>query len=286
MIVGFLASVLGMVLGSFAGAQVWRLRARQLKEDMMAGEPYSKREYKQLSVLMGRKQKEDRSLCLQCKHTLAWYDLLPLASWLSTRGKCRYCKKPIGYFEPSMELIMALFSVVSYVLWPWDILGTWPLLVVWLMAGMVLLIMAAYDTKWQLLPDIANYSYIVLSVAFVVLRVWLVGDVTAVSLVGSLTILAGLYMMLFVVSRGAWVGFGDVKLCVGLALFLADWKLAFLALFLANFLGCLMVIPGLVSKKLSASSQVAFGPLLMIGMFISFFTGSYAIELLMGFSIV
>ncbi|MFZ1243140.1 MAG: prepilin peptidase [Candidatus Saccharimonas sp.] len=285
-VIGGMLVILGAVLGSFAGAQVWRLRARQLEEDKNAGESYDKKEYARLKILIGRKQKDDRSLCLHCKHTLAWYDLIPIVSWLATKGKCRYCKRSIGYFEPTMEIVMALFSIVSYILWPWDISGTWPLFIVWMVAGVTLLIMAAYDAKWQLLPDIANYAFIGLSVAFILLRVYFVGDVSTLSLVGSLAMLAGLYLALFMISRGAWIGFGDVKLCIGLALFLADWKLAFLALFLANLLGCFMVIPGLLSKKLTASSQVAFGPLLMAGMVISFLLGSYILELLMGFSIV
>ena len=49
-----------------------------------------------------------------------------------------------------------------------------------------------------------------------------------------------------------------------LALLLADWRLAFLTLFLANVIGCLVVIPGMLSKKLTRKSHVPFGPMLII----------------------
>src|SRR6476661_6297359 len=101
-------TVIGLVMGSFAGAQVWRLRARQLVEDSSNGESVDSHELKRLRPLTGRKTSEDRSQCLSCGHTLAWYDLVPLASWASTQGKCRYCKKPIGKFEPFIEIGTAL----------------------------------------------------------------------------------------------------------------------------------------------------------------------------------
>src|SRR6478609_4310093 len=91
--------VFGLLFGSFAGASVWRLRAWQLVADKKAGdEDVDEAELKQLKPLTKATFRTDRSRCLHCGHELAWYDLLPLASWLSTGGKCRYCRKPIGYF--------------------------------------------------------------------------------------------------------------------------------------------------------------------------------------------
>ena len=75
--------LLGAIFGSFVGAQVWRLRARQLKEDQQAGEKVDKKEMKRLSHLLKKNVRSDRSRCLHCSHVLAWYDLIPLVSWLS-----------------------------------------------------------------------------------------------------------------------------------------------------------------------------------------------------------
>ncbi|NCU38914.1 hypothetical protein EOL96_07750, partial [Candidatus Saccharibacteria bacterium] len=77
-------AVFGLLAGSFAGAQTWRLRWAQLKADKVEGEPYDKKEYKRLQQLDHRNGRHDRSKCLACGEQLRWYDLLPLVSWLST----------------------------------------------------------------------------------------------------------------------------------------------------------------------------------------------------------
>ena len=101
-------------MGSYAGATVWRLRARQLVEDKADGEKVDSKEYKKLLPLTQSTLANDRSRCLHCGHTLAWYDLLPLASWISTKGKCRYCGKKIGNFEPLMEIGTAIVFVAAF----------------------------------------------------------------------------------------------------------------------------------------------------------------------------
>src|SRR5512134_2699862 len=65
-----------------------------------------------LSVLIGRWPHwrgvgGGRSACPACGHELAWYDLVPLVSWLVLRGACRYCRAPISAFYPALEFTMA-----------------------------------------------------------------------------------------------------------------------------------------------------------------------------------
>lgn len=276
------AGFLGLVMGSFAGAQVWRLRARQLVEDKADGEPYDKKELKKLSPLTKSKLKDDRSQCLHCHHELAWYDLLPLASWLSTGGKCRYCKKRIGWFEPLMEIGTAVLFVLFYHHWTTSYgMETWPLLIVWAAILVMMTILFAYDAKWFLLPDRVMFPLI--GVSFIV-ATWQIitasEPLTAlVSTAAGVMLLGGLYLLLWLVSRGAWVGFGDVKLGLVLGLLLGNWALAFLTLFLANFLGLLVVLPGLIMKKMSRKTHVPFGPMLIVAFFIALFYGNSIIEL-------
>ena len=112
-VVIYLALILtGLCLGSFAGAMVWRLRARQLSEDKAHHEEYDKDEYQRLKKLTTGGAAHDRSRCLHCSYVLRWYDLIPLVSWLSLRGKCRQCHIPIGYLEPLIELGVALLFVL------------------------------------------------------------------------------------------------------------------------------------------------------------------------------
>lgn len=265
--------LLGVVLGSFAGAQVWRVRARQLRTDKQTGHPYDKHEWRQLRVLLQGTVRDDRSRCLQCGHVLAWYDLLPVVSWLSTGGRCRYCQQFIGWFELVMELVLGVGLALSYLVWPWALPASSLLFAVWVVVALVLMILAAYDAKWQLLPDPLNYGLMALGALFVLVRVATLHDVDLVSLTGAVALLAGLYGGLYAISRGAWIGFGDVKLCVGLALLLGDWRLAFMTLFFSNMLGCIIVLPGLARGQLNTRSQVPFGPLLIIGCVISLLFG-------------
>jgi len=272
----------GLVLGSFAGASVWRLRARQLEADKKAGEPVDHKEYTQLKKLAHQKVATDRSRCLHCGYELRWYDLIPLVSWLTLRGRCRECHKKIGNMEPLIELGTALFFVLSYLLWPVALTDAVSIagFVTWLIAGVGLAIMFAYDTRWFLLPDKVNFAVIGLGLVSAVLTVISAADTVEaiLSVVGSVAVLSGLYFVLFIASKGRWIGFGDIKLGLGLGLLLADWRLAVIALFLANFIGCLIVIPLMVSGKLKRTDHVPFGPLLIAGAIIAKLIGVGIVE--------
>jgi leader peptidase (prepilin peptidase)/N-methyltransferase len=278
LIVSSVLAVLGLVMGSFAGATVWRLRARQLVEDKAEGEKVDGKEYKMLLPLTKTHLSNDRSQCLHCGHQLKWYDLIPLASWLSTGGKCRYCKASIGWFEPLIELGMAGFFVASYLLWP-EALHTMPQIayfVLWLLAEVLLAILFAYDLKWSILPNKIMFPLIGVAAIAAAFNVFgsldIAGSLLNVAIAAFL--LSGIYLIVWVVSKGQWIGFGDVKLGLALALLLGDWKLAFIALFAANLIGCFVVIPGMLIGKITRKTRVPFGPLLILGAVVAVWWGS------------
>lgn len=274
----YLALVLvGACFGSFAGATVWRLRARQLVKDKAKGEPYNKKELARLEPLAQASALKDRSRCLKCDYTLRWYDLIPLVSWLTLGGKCRHCRQPIGRFEPIIELSMIAFFVFSYAFWPGGLANGLQVahFVLWLGAGVAMAILFAYDLKWFLLPDSVVVILGIIGLAIVGLSAAETQDLggTLLTALGAVVVLGGLYAALFAVSQGRWVGFGDVKLGCALGLVLVDWQLALVALFLANLIGCLVVIPGLAAKKLKKNSHVPFGPMLISGTVVALFVG-------------
>jgi leader peptidase (prepilin peptidase)/N-methyltransferase len=153
----------------------------------------------------------------------------------------------------------------------------------------MLVILFVYDSKWFLLPDKVVYPLIGASLFYAVLTVMLsesgITVATAASLLGSVLIFSGLYLVLWMVSSGRWIGFGDVKLGLALGLLLGRWELALLALFLANFIGCLIVIPGLLAKKLTRTTQVPFGPMMIMGFLIAALWGSEIISWYLSVSI-
>ncbi len=274
---------LGLCLGSFAGATIWRLRARQLIEDKKAGYAVDTKELKALKPLSERTVSNDRSQCLSCSHVLAWYDLVPLVSWLQTRGKCRYCGNKIGSFEPTIEFVMATLFVLLFALWPMLIAGSMTILsvVLWYVSFVMLIMLFFYDLKWYLLPNVIVFPLIAISLCARLLVVLQQTNVTAavMSTIGSVAILSGIYGVLYLYSKqrygeeNTWVGFGDVKLGVALGLLLGSWQLAFLSLFLANLLGVIILLPSLISKKVAMSSRIPLGPLLIAGFFITLFFG-------------
>lgn len=252
----WIVGLIGICFGSFVNALVWRIKNRR---DFV----------------------NERSECTHCHHRLAWNDLIPVVSWLMLRGKCRYCHKPIEDSLLVELLVMALF-VVSYLAWPYELVGlSWLVFGLWLVSLVILVALAVYDARWFLLPDKLVWPLVAVGLVLAVLRwIGLEGLTVAgavVEIVGGICVVAGLYYVLHAYSKGKWVGFGDVKLGIFIGAILG-WQQALLALFLANFIGLLVVLPGMISKKLTAQSKIPFGPFLIIACIVAFLFGERIID--------
>ena len=157
---------------------------------------------------------------------------------------------------------------------------------------MLLAILFVYDLRWLLLPDVINIPFIILGAIFAGIKVCLAGDFSKslMTLFGSIAILSGIYMVLYLFSKyrygedKTWIGFGDVKLGLGLGLFLGNWLLAFAALFIANLIGTFLVLPSMMRGKLQVTSRICFGPLLIVGFLLAWFFSRQILE--WGFLIV
>lgn len=274
--------IFGLCLGSFAGAMVWRLRARQLEFDKKEGEKVNKKEYDRLHRLTKAKLINDHSCCLDCGYRLKWYDLIPIFSWLFLRGKCRKCHKKIGYMEPSIELGTAAYFVLSYICLSGSLLDGLSIVkfILWLLAGVVFAIIFVYDLKWYIIPNQASFALIGIGILSALLTFVQSYDKfnSLVNIFSAVLLLSGLYLAIYFLSRRQWIGFGDIKLCLGMALLLANWQLAFVALFAANLTGCLIVLPGLLTGKLKRTSHIPFGPLLIAGFVIAGLLGNYIVS--------
>ncbi len=275
-------AMVGAACGSFAGAQLWRLRASQLVEDKEAGEKVNEKEYKRLLPLTKQKGLKDRSIDLDTGKQLAWYDLIPIVSWLALRGKSRYSGKPIGIFEFLMEIGVAAFFVLTYVFWPSPLTSPIEIakFVIWLIAGVILAIQFATDYKWQILWTWLSCALIALGFVYAALTIISAPDTwdAFVSVAGSVSILGGLYFILYLVSRERWVGLGDAILGLGLGLLLADWMLAFIALFMANLIGTIVVLVGFAMRKIKRGQHVPFGPFFIAGTIIALLFGDMIIR--------
>ncbi len=268
MIIAFLV-VAGLGLGSFINALIWRVYQQEKAK--------SKAAKQKLSILRGR------SMCVHCKHQLATADLVPILSWLWLKGRCRYCKKPISWQYPVVEIATALIFVGSYILWPvnLDTTGAWLLFITWLVSSVGLMALLVYDLKWMLLPNriiyptffvalIGRLSYIVFFAEGKAHSFWL--------LVFSLVVSSGVFWLMFQVSRGQWIGFGDVRLGLITGTLLADPAKSAAMIFIASLLGSLVALPGLITGKKTMSSKLPYGPFLIVATAIAMLFGSPIID--------
>ncbi len=275
-------AVFGIIFGSFINAWVWRLR----KQDELAHAVDSKKEKKSKASakkLAAEKEKysilRGRSMCPHCEHVLAAKDLVPLFSWLSLGGKCRYCRAPISWQYPVVELVTGLVFALSYVFWPYgfDAVGI-ALFAAWLVFVIGFMVLTVYDIRWQELPDEIVWPLNALALLQVLLSIHakdigiLWGGLMAVG------VIAGLFWILFEVSKGRWIGFGDVKLGIALGLLAGGPLKALLVLFAASLLGTLVSLPTIIKRHKNLSFQVPFGPFLIAGLAIVYFWGDQIIE--------
>lgn len=266
-------AVLGLSAGSFVNALVWRLRQQ---EKLKAKSPKLKAKSKKLGTRdlgLGTKNRDlsiftGRSQCPHCYHILAWYDLMPLFSWLLLRGRCRYCGRPISWQYPLVEALVAAIFVTSYVYWPGGVYGAgdWALLATWSVTSVGLLALLIYDLRWMLLPN--KIIYPTLAVAAAGRLIYLIsfepdaGSALANWALGVL-VASGLFWLIFVASSGKWIGYGDVRLGLITGTVLADPALSVLMIFVASLLGTLVALPALASGRKSIGSRLPFGPFLI-----------------------
>ena len=261
--------VLGACLGSFLCCQARRLRLREMQKGKHRKKPLS-----------------PRSVCLHCHKQLKWYDNLPVISWLILRGKCRYCHKKIGLAEILSELGTGLaFIAVTFgfeyfangasiitVFESADIIGI-ATLITTLILSLVLIFLAIYDGLYGELPSLCLTLSIICAIITLTLRTWasfsvahFAPDLIVQPLLATL-ILGGLYLVLYLISKGKWVGDGDWLLGTAIALALGTPWLALITLFLANLTACLVMYPIVKSKR---THKIHFGPFLVIAFFITY----------------
>jgi prepilin signal peptidase PulO-like enzyme (type II secretory pathway) len=243
--------LLGLCFGSFVNALVWRLHK---KKDWV----------------------KERSVCTHCGHVLAAKDLVPVLSWIELRGKCRYCHKPIDD-TPLTEIGTALLFVGSYLFWPYEFnsLGT-TLFVFWLVFLVGFVALALYDLKWMLLPNKIVYPLIGLAVVQVLL-VATYFDGGWDSLLGAFwgfVVGSGVFYGIFQLSKGKWIGGGDVKLGMVLGILAGGALESALLIFIASVFGTLFSIPLLVAGKAKAKMRIPFGPFLLAAMVVVYLFGA------------
>ncbi len=230
-----------------------------------------------LNVVIDRVPREEtfltgRSHCEFCKHTLYWYDLIPLLSFIFLEGKCRYCKKMIGLKYPLVELTTGVLFVI--LLSPLSAqLANESTVTLFLSVIFSLLIFCSfivifYTDLWSgIIPDIVLFPIIGITVLYLLFQ----NPSQFLLHIISGFVACAFFLALFLVTKGKGMGFGDVKLALFLGILLG-WPGTFLAIYIAFLTGAIAaLILILWGKKQFFGSTIPFGPFLIIGATISWF---------------
>ncbi len=197
-----------------------------------------------------------RSRCPSCGHAIAWYENIPLASWLWLRARCSACKAPISARYPLIELATAaLFGLVG-----WRF-GAQPAALLWCFFCAVLVALAGIDWDTTLLPDNLTLPLLWAGLASAALG-WTIPLTEAVwgAIVGYLS-LWSVYWLFKLTTGKEGMGFGDFKLLAALGAWLG-WKMILPIVLGASVIGAIVGILMKTSSSLREGRYVPFGPFL------------------------
>lgn len=232
--------ILGVTIGSFLNVCIYRIP-----------------EKKDIAV--------ESSHCMHCGHVLKWYELIPVFSFLIQGGKCRSCKKKISWQYPIVELLNAVLwlVVVFFNGLQWNT-------ILYCLASSCLLVICVIDERTKEIPFGCNVFLAVLGLVQVALdyRNWYI------YVIGFFAVSTFFWLLAFV-SKGKWMGGGDIKLMAAAGLLLG-WKEILLALGVGCIAGSVIhLIRMAVSKK---SHELAFGPYLAFGIYCMFPFGNVLVD--------
>ena len=256
--------VLGAVLASFANVVAYRLHTN--------------------ASLSGR------SRCFSCGHTLQWFELVPVVSYVVLRGRCRECRSRIPRRDLWVEILMAGLFALSYAL-----AATFVQLLLWWLLIVVLLIVTLYDVEHYIIPNELVVALATISLAVFVASAW---PVTVPALLnGGLAVVAaaGLYAALWKFSGGAWLGFGDVKLAAALGPLLTieqSVSMVVLSFWIGAVVGIVLVLlpqwwrrawaSAHARPALTFKSEIPFAPFITIAFLVVYIYGIDVFSLFIG----
>lgn len=241
--------ILGTFVGSFLNAYLYRMHAQK-------------------SILFGR------SFCVKCNHKLSWNDLIPIFSFILLQGKCRYCSGAISIQYPFIELGTGFLFVITAFFAP----SISSLIFYWAVSSLLMFIFV-YDFRHFIIPDVIVYS----AIAIATLYRLVYGDLIPALLSGIIFSL--FFLSVFLISKGKWMGFGDVKLALFMGIFLS-FPSILVAFFMSFAIGGIVGVVLVLEKKKGMKSEIPLGPFLVLGTFIALFFGERAIDWYMSFLVL
>lgn len=230
----------GLCLGSFVNSWVWR-------------------HHENIRISRGR------SICPSCRRKLKWYENVPVLGYVFLKGKCLTCKREIPKHFIFVELITPILLV--FVTWyHLDIAAEFNSSLyhrdVFFIG--ILLVIFIYDYLYKIILSELVYLGIAIGIFF---NFSLIYATPLQMLYGALAA-GGFFYLQYVVSKGKWIGGGDVRLGVLMGVWLG-WPNVLVAVMFAYITGALVGLSLLLSKKKKMNSEIAFGTFLSLGTFVA-----------------
>lgn len=243
----FALFLLGLLIGSFLNAWIWRTRHEK-------------------SIAKGR------SMCPYCGHTLQVIDLIPVVSYLLLKGKCRYCRKDISVQYPLVEIATGLLFFGVGILYQNQAVSHAALVRDMVIVALLVAIFV-YDFLYMEILDrmttIPAFILFILSLVFGWNEWW--------PMLVGMGIGAGFFWLQYVLSKGKWIGGGDIRLGLFMGVLLG-YPRVLLALFISYVIGAIVSLVLVFIKKKQLASETPFGTYLTIGTFIAFFWGNIIVD--------
>ena len=219
-----------------------------------------------------------RSRCPRCRRMIAWYDNIPLLSFIALAAHCRHCRKPIHWRYPLVEALSGALTVAVL-----SRFGVTPIGLIYAAFALSLVAVSFIDLDFQIIPDEISLGGLALGVIASALVPSLHGGSTVMqalgrSLLGALVGGGVLYVtgvfgtLLF---RKEAMGGGDIKL-LAMAGSILGWKAVILTFFLAPLLA---LGPGVVVLLFKRSHVIPYGPFLSVALLVALFAGSHLIAI-------
>ena len=255
-----LAGFLGLLVGSFLNVVIYRLP--KIMEQQWAAEcaeltgqaasASSPIETEKLSLL------KPRSRCSSCGHVIAWYENIPLLSYVFLRGKCSVCGTPFGIRYPLVELSCGL--LFAFCAWRW---GNTPATLAWCGFSAALLALAVIDWDTTLLPDDITLPLLWAGLVCAALRfnpLVNLPDALWGAVAGYLSLWL-VYWAFKLVTGKEGMGYGDFKLFAALGAWFG-WPALVPIILMASVIGAVVGIAMKFTTGLREGGYVPFGPFL------------------------
>lgn len=242
--------ILGLIIGSFLNCLIWRL----YKNETLGG----------------------RSYCPRCRAQIAWYDNLPLISFIFLWGRCRHCQQKISWQYPLVELTTAILFLLSFSslevtpLFAWQLARDWLLIV-------TLIIVFVYDWRWQMVP-----MTIVWPASALIFGFNLILGAPLVNIVFFGLLSAGFFLAQYLLTKKRGLGEGDIWLGLLLGIAFPGGKELFLIMLLAYISGAIVGGLWLFLSGLTGKAKIALGPFLAFGAIITLIWGEKIIGWYLG----